>query len=227
MGILAAYDLTWSFGDAGELVGCSYHMAAQYVRAREEDRLGVRCPSRPARGDRPVPCEAGGAGRAVSREDPRRCGAREDHRDGVCGSGAHHPAGGRTDQASACGREAAGVRPWVPEPGMWLQYDFGERPRIGAAATILFCFWLAWWPRFRIVLPLAETPRRRDCRLNGSAGQVLRRTRCLQVVMSSVQRSKSNLCAVIEPHSTGRSAKDHLGGILGGRMAPARACRGQ
>lgn len=44
-------------------------------------------------------------------------------------------------------------RPWIPEPGLWAQYDFGDGPRIGGAATILFCLWLAW-SRFRLVLPL-------------------------------------------------------------------------
>ena len=46
-------------------------------------------------------------------------------------------------------------RPWVPEPGMWAQYDFGDGPRIGGAATILFCLWLAW-SRFRVVIPLLD-----------------------------------------------------------------------
>ena len=46
-------------------------------------------------------------------------------------------------------------RPWIPEPGMWAQYDFGEGPRIGGASTILFCFWLAWC-RFRVVVPLLD-----------------------------------------------------------------------
>jgi hypothetical protein len=41
----------------------------------------------------------------------------------------------------------------VPEPGMWAQYDFGDGPRAGGAASILFCLWLAW-PRFRVVVPL-------------------------------------------------------------------------
>jgi hypothetical protein len=36
---------------------------------------------------------------------------------------------------------------------MWAQYDFGDGPRIGGTATILFCLWLAW-SRFRVVLPL-------------------------------------------------------------------------
>ncbi len=38
---------------------------------------------------------------------------------------------------------------------MWAQYDFGDGPVIGAAATVLFCFWLAW-SRFRVVLPLLD-----------------------------------------------------------------------
>src|SRR6202021_1971336 len=35
-------------------------------------------------------------------------------------------------------------RPWIAEPGMWAQYDFGDGPRIGETATVLFCVWLAW-----------------------------------------------------------------------------------
>jgi transposase len=43
-------------------------------------------------------------------------------------------------------------RPWIPEPGMWLQYDWGEGPRIAGRRTQLFCAWLSW-SRFRVVLP--------------------------------------------------------------------------
>src|SRR2546427_6896198 len=35
-------------------------------------------------------------------------------------------------------------RPWLPEPGMWLQFDWGEGPRVGGRRTHLFCAWLAW-----------------------------------------------------------------------------------
>jgi hypothetical protein len=35
---------------------------------------------------------------------------------------------------------------------MWLQWDWGEGPRIGGRRTQLFCCWLAW-SRFRVVLP--------------------------------------------------------------------------
>ncbi len=43
-------------------------------------------------------------------------------------------------------------RPWVPEPGMWLQFDWGEGPRVGGRRTNLFCAWVAW-SRFRVVIP--------------------------------------------------------------------------
>jgi transposase len=43
-------------------------------------------------------------------------------------------------------------RPWFPEPGLWLQFDWGEGPRIGTRRTSLFCAWLAW-SRFRVVIP--------------------------------------------------------------------------
>ena len=54
----------------------------------------------------------------------------------------------------AAGRRRV-FRPWIPEPGMWAQYDFGDGPRIGGTATILFCLWLAR-SRFRVVLPLLD-----------------------------------------------------------------------
>jgi hypothetical protein len=46
-------------------------------------------------------------------------------------------------------------RPWVPEPGMWLQWDYGAGPMVGGRATLLFCAWLAW-SRFRVVLPIFD-----------------------------------------------------------------------
>jgi transposase len=43
-------------------------------------------------------------------------------------------------------------RPWIPEPGMWLQVDWGEGPKVAGRRTQLFCAWLPW-SRFRVVLP--------------------------------------------------------------------------
>ncbi len=43
-------------------------------------------------------------------------------------------------------------KPWIPEPGMWLQFDWGQGPSIGGRGTSLWCAWLAW-SRYRVVLP--------------------------------------------------------------------------
>ena len=46
-------------------------------------------------------------------------------------------------------------RPWVPEPGLWLQWDYGDGPVIDGAKTVLFIAWLAW-SRFRVILALRD-----------------------------------------------------------------------
>jgi hypothetical protein len=66
-----------------------------------------------------------------------------------------------TRRAVAVGRSAfrAGDRrvhrPWVPEPGLWFQWDFGDGPVIDGVKAVLFCAWLAW-SRFRVVLPIRD-----------------------------------------------------------------------
>ena len=43
-------------------------------------------------------------------------------------------------------------RPWVPEPGMWAQYDWAKGPVVCGRSSSLFCAWVAW-SRFRVVIP--------------------------------------------------------------------------
>ena len=43
-------------------------------------------------------------------------------------------------------------RPWIAEPGAWLQFDWGTRPTVAGRATLLFCAWLEW-SRFLVVIP--------------------------------------------------------------------------
>ena len=48
-------------------------------------------------------------------------------------------------------------RPWITEPGLWLQFDWGAGPVVFGPdgrprPTMLFCAWLAW-SRFRVVIP--------------------------------------------------------------------------
>ncbi|MGO9082969.1 MAG: IS21/IS408/IS1162 family transposase [Streptosporangiaceae bacterium] len=155
MEILEAYDLTGSLRDAAELAGCSHHTVARYVAAREQGR--------------PVP---GAAVRRGSVTDPYLEKLEElvDRSKGKIRADVAHEkitamgyAGSeRTTRRAVAQLKAAWAagrrrvhRPWAAEPGMWAQYDFGDGPRIGAAATVLFCFWLAW-SRFRVVIPLLD-----------------------------------------------------------------------
>jgi hypothetical protein len=46
-------------------------------------------------------------------------------------------------------------KPWITEPGAWLQYDFGTGPVIEGLRVVLFCAWLAW-SRFRVIIPLSD-----------------------------------------------------------------------
>src|SRR4051794_40678671 len=43
--------------------------------------------------------------------------------------------------------------PWVVEPGLWMQWDYGDGPTVAGRSTVLFCAWLAW-SRFRVVIAL-------------------------------------------------------------------------
>lgn len=43
-------------------------------------------------------------------------------------------------------------RPWITEPGMWAQWDWGHGPVVTGRQTYLWCAWLAWC-RFRVVFP--------------------------------------------------------------------------
>jgi hypothetical protein len=43
-------------------------------------------------------------------------------------------------------------RPWIPEPGMWAQWNWSTGPVVDGRATNLFCAWLAL-VAFRVVIP--------------------------------------------------------------------------
>ncbi len=47
------------------------------------------------------------------------------------------------------------TRPWIPQPGLWLQWDWAEGPVVAGVQAVLFCAWLAW-SRFRVVVPLRD-----------------------------------------------------------------------
>ena len=155
MNILEAYDLTGSLRDAAELAGCSHHTVARYVAAREQGRPV------PAGAQRLSPVIGGFLPKLEELVDRSKGKIRADvaHEKitamGYAGSErTTRRAVARLKAAYRAGQRRV-FRPWVPEPGMWAQYDFGDGPRIGGTATVLFCLWLAWC-RFRVVLPLAD-----------------------------------------------------------------------
>ena len=152
MEIFEAFDLTGTAWSAAQLTGCDAKTVARYVAVREAggDPLAR---ARAAAADRRVHAEDRGAGRPAQGEDPGRCGAPEAHRDGLPGVGAVDPAGGRGGEGGLAAGQRRRYRPWIPEPGMWLQWDWGDGPRIGGRKTQLFCAWLAW-SRFRVVIPV-------------------------------------------------------------------------
>jgi hypothetical protein len=154
MNILEAYDLTGSLRDAAELAGCSHHTVARYVAGRDRGRapgatvrrsgvIGEFLPKLEELVDR-----SKGKIRADKAHEKITAmgyaGSERTTRRAVAQLKAAWQAGRRRVH-----------RPWVTEPGMWAQYDFGDGPVIGQVKTTLFCWWLAW-SRFRVVLPLLD-----------------------------------------------------------------------
>jgi len=155
MNILEAYDLTGSLRDAAELAGCSHHTVARYVAERERGRAVLAA----ARRESPV---IGGflpkLEELVERSKGKiRADVAHEKITAMGYAGSERTtrrAVARLKEAWRAGRRRV-HRPWIPEPGMWAQYDFGDGPLAGGAATVLFCLWLAWC-RFRVVVPLLD-----------------------------------------------------------------------
>lgn len=154
MEILEAYDLTGSFRAAAELAGCDHHTVARYVRMRAEGDNPVDRQHRA----RPIDeylekieeLVAASKGRIRADVVHKRIAAM-----GFEG-------GQRTTRRAVAEVKAAFktgqhrvYRPWIPEPALWLQWDYGHGPVIGGRQTWLWCAWLAW-SRFRVVIPIYD-----------------------------------------------------------------------
>jgi transposase len=149
--ILEAYDLTGSFRAAAELVGCDHHTVARYVRLRDAGRGPDERPRREQLIDAWLP---------KLEEWVERSGGRigADVAHGKLAAMGYAGSERTTRRAVAAVKRSfrAGhrrvFRPWVPEPGLWLQFDWGSGPRVAGRQAWLWCAWLAW-SRFRVVLP--------------------------------------------------------------------------
>ncbi|MGW3351743.1 IS21 family transposase [Nonomuraea rubra] len=152
MEILEAYDLTGSYRAAAELAGCDHHTVARYVKMRAAGQAPEQRRHRARAIDDFLPKieELVVRSRGKIRADVvhQRIAAM-----GFTG-------GERTTRRTVAEAKAQYrlgrhriYRPWVTEPGLWLQWDWGSGPVIGGRQSTLWCAWLAW-SRFRVVIPV-------------------------------------------------------------------------
>ena len=141
--ILAAYDLTGTLRAAAELTGCSHHTVARHVAARDAGQ--------------PI-AEPAYRGRVTDPFLPKIEEWIEASHGKLRADKAHVKlqalgyAGSERSTRRAMAQVRANYlvsnvrvhRPWVTEPGQWLQYDFGDGPIIGEKKTVLFVAWRGW-----------------------------------------------------------------------------------
>ncbi|GAB14383.1 putative transposase, partial [Arthrobacter globiformis NBRC 12137] len=152
--ILAAYDLTKSLRAAAELSGCSHHTVDRLVQARDAGRAPGAVSDRPRVTDAWLPKIEEWVEKSKGR-------IRADVVHAKLAAMGYRGSDRSTRRAVSQVKEAYRRgnkrvhRPWITEPGAWLQYDFGDGPVIDGVKTVLFVAWLAW-SRFRIVIPLRD-----------------------------------------------------------------------
>ena len=155
MEILEAYDLTGSFRAAAGLVGCDHKMVAYWVRQRDEGGgMPVVERARPA-------MERVFQAKIDELVDRSRGLVRADVAYGKLVAIGYRGSVRTTRRWVAeskrrwCRKHGRRTRPWIPEPGLWMQWDYGDGPTVAERATVLFCAWLAW-SRFWVVVPLRD-----------------------------------------------------------------------
>jgi transposase len=152
MEIFDAYDLTGCAWSAADLVGCDAKTVARYIAIRDAGGNPFERAARPKAIDRWLP-------KIEEKVDRSKGRIRADvvHKaiTAMGFTGSERSTRRAVADCKRAWREGhrRRYRPWIPEPGMWLQWDWGEGPRIGGRRTQLFCAWLAW-SRFRVVIPV-------------------------------------------------------------------------
>jgi len=154
MEVLEAFDLTKSYRAAAQLTGVDHHTVARLVSARALGQTaaedGLRSGVAEAFADKIVEWieRSSGKVRADVVHDKLRAmgysGSERTTRRVVAALKADY----RQENHRV-------YKPWITEPGMWLQYDFGAGPVVGGTAVVLFCAWLAW-SRFRVIIALGD-----------------------------------------------------------------------
>jgi transposase len=154
MEILEAFDLAGSLRGAAQLAGCDHKTVAHWVRQRD---LGLV-----ARSERQRPAMHGEFQAKIDELVDRSHGrirADKAHQSLVAIGylGSERTTRRWVADAKRRWRREHGrvTRPWIPEPGLWMQFDYGDGPVIDGRRTVLFCAWLAW-SRFRVVVALRD-----------------------------------------------------------------------
>lgn len=154
MNILDAFDLTRSFEAAGELVGCDPKTVARWVARRDAGELA----GAPVVRDRlMIPFLEKLEEWMEASHGKIRADVAHDKLTAMGFAGS--PRTTRREVAAARATYKAGRRrvhrPWVVEPGLWFQWDFGDGPVVDGVKAVLFCAWLAW-SRFRVVIAIRD-----------------------------------------------------------------------
>ncbi len=155
MEILEAFDLAGSLRGAAELAGCDHKTVAHWVRAREEAGGGL--PVHVRRRPQVDPF----AGKIEELVERSRGKIRADKAHEKLIAIGYRGSERTTRRAVAAAKRRWRVehgrktRPWVPEPGLWMQWDYGDGPVVDGRGTVLFCAWLSW-SRYRVVLALRD-----------------------------------------------------------------------
>jgi hypothetical protein len=140
MEILEAFDLTGTLRGAAELAGCDHKTVAHWVRARDEAGGGLPVSLRP----RPrVDPFAEKIDEWVDRSRGRiRADAAHQRLLAMGYQGSERTTRRAVAQAKRRWRAEHGrrTRPWVTEPGLWMQWDYGDGPQISGRSTFA-CLW--------------------------------------------------------------------------------------
>jgi transposase len=158
MEILAAFDLTGSFTAAAQLCGCSHHTVAAHVAARDAGRP-VGTPHRRPQVTDPFLDKI--EEWVESSHGKIRADVVHQKLVGLGYAGSDRSTRRAVTEVKKAYRlgHARVHRPWITEPGLWLQYDFADGPLVGiggdAVKAVLFVAWLAW-SRFRVVIALRD-----------------------------------------------------------------------
>src|SRR4051794_25023594 len=153
MEILEAFDLTGTLRGAAELAGCDHKTVAHWVRARDDAGGGLPVAVRPR------PRVDAFAEKIEEWVDRSRGRIRADvaHQRlvamGYLGSERTTRRAVAATKRRWRAEHGRRYRPWVTEPGLWMQWDYGDGPKVAGRSTVLFCAWLAW-SRFRVIVPL-------------------------------------------------------------------------